>query len=71
MSLDDKVALVTGAGRGIGQAIAVMLAKEGADIIVNDMDLDSAKQTAEMIHSIGRKTLVSGANMCVTKTCDV
>ena len=63
MSLDDKVALVTGAGRGIGQAIAVTLAKEGAHIVVNDMDLDSAKQTVEMIHSIGRKTLVSGANI--------
>ena len=63
MSLDDKVALVTGAGRGIGRAIAVTLAQDGADIIVNDMDSDSAEQTAEMIHSIGRKTLVSGANI--------
>ena len=63
MSLDNKVALVTGAGRGIGQAIAVMLAQDGADIVVNDMDSDSAEQTAEMIHSIGRKTLVSGANI--------
>jgi 3-oxoacyl-(acyl-carrier-protein) reductase len=63
MSLDNKVALVTGAGRGIGQAIAVMLAQDGVDIVVNDMDSDSAEQTAEMIHSIGRKTLVSGANI--------
>ena len=63
MSRDSQVALVTGAGRGIGRAIAVMLAKEGAHIVVNDMDSDSAKQTAEMIHSIGSKTLVSGANI--------
>jgi 3-oxoacyl-(acyl-carrier-protein) reductase len=63
MSRDSQVALVTGAGRGIGQAIAVTLAKEGAYIVVNDMDLDSAKQTAEMIHSIGSKTLVSFANI--------
>ena len=63
MSIDNKVALVTGAGRGIGRAIAVMLAQEGADIVVNDMDSDSAEQTAEMIYSIGRKTLVSGANI--------
>lgn len=63
MSLDKKVALVTGAGRGIGRAIAVMLAKEGADIVVNDMDSDSAEQTAQMIHSIGAKTLLSGANI--------
>ena len=63
MSLDKKVALVTGAGRGIGRAIAVMLAKKGSDIIVNDMDSGSAEQTAEIIHSVGAKTLVSGANI--------
>jgi 3-oxoacyl-(acyl-carrier-protein) reductase len=63
MSLDKKVALVTGAGRGIGRAIAVMLAKEGSDIIVNDVDSGSAEQTAEIIHSVGAKTLVSGANI--------
>jgi 3-oxoacyl-[acyl-carrier protein] reductase len=63
MSLDKKVALVTGAGRGIGRAIAVMLAKEGSDIIVNDVDSGSAEQTAEIIHSVGAQTLVSGANI--------
>jgi 3-oxoacyl-[acyl-carrier protein] reductase len=65
MSLDKKVALVTGSGRGIGKAIAIMLAKEGADIIVNDMDPDSAARTAEEILSIGRKSLVSVANVVV------
>jgi 3-oxoacyl-(acyl-carrier-protein) reductase len=65
MSLNKKVALITGAGRGIGQAIAVMLAEAGADIVVNDMEAASAKQTAEKIHSIGRKTLVSDANITV------
>ena len=63
MSRDSQVALVTGAGRGIGRAIAVMLAKEGSDIIVNDVDSDSAEQTAQIIHSVGVKTLVSGANI--------
>ena len=63
MSRDSQVALVTGAGRGIGQAIAVILAKEGSDIIVNDVDSGSAEQTAEIIHSVGVKTLVSGANI--------
>ena len=65
MKLDKKVALVTGAGRGIGKAIAIMLAKEGADIIVNDMDSDSAARTAEEILSIGRKSLVSVTNVAV------
>ena len=63
MSRESQVALVTGAGRGIGRAIAVMLAKEGSDIIVNDVDSGSAEQTAEIIHSVGVKTLVSGANI--------
>ncbi len=63
MTLETKVALVTGSGRGIGRAIAIELAQEGASIIVNDMDADSAKQTAEMIHSAGGQTLVSIANI--------
>jgi len=63
MTLETKVALITGSGRGIGRAIAIELAKEGAAIIVNDMDADSAKQTAEMIHSTGGQTLVSIANI--------
>jgi 3-oxoacyl-(acyl-carrier-protein) reductase len=65
MKLDKKVALVTGSGRGIGKAIALMLAKEGADIVVNDMDSDSAAKTAEEIISIGRESLVSVANIAV------
>ena len=65
MKLDKKVALVTGSGRGIGKAIAIMLAKAGADIIVNDMDSDSAAKTAGEIISIGRKSLVSVANVAV------
>jgi 3-oxoacyl-(acyl-carrier-protein) reductase len=63
MKLDKKVALVTGSGRGIGKAIAIMLAKEGADIVVNDMDSDSAAKTAEEVLAIGRKSLVSVANV--------
>ena len=65
MKLDKKVALVTGSGRGIGKAVAIMLAKEGADIVVNDMDSDSAAKTAQEIIAIGRKTLVSAANVAV------
>ena len=65
MSLNKKVALVTGAGGGIGRAVVIMLAKEGADIIVNDINSNSAGQTAEMVHSIGSAALVSGANIVV------
>ena len=39
MQLNDRIALVTGGGRGIGQGIALALAKAGADVVVADLDL--------------------------------
>jgi len=53
MKLDDKTAIVTGAGRGIGQAIASKLASEGACVVVNDLDPGPAKETVEAITSAG------------------
>ena len=44
--LDDKIAIVTGAGQGIGQAIAGKLATEGATVVVTDVDEASAADTA-------------------------
>jgi len=44
--LDDKIAIVTGAGQGIGQAVAEKLAAEGATVVVTDLDEASAKETA-------------------------
>ena len=44
--LDDKIAIVTGAGQGIGRAIAEKLAGEGATVIVTDLDEAAAAQTA-------------------------
>jgi 2-hydroxycyclohexanecarboxyl-CoA dehydrogenase len=45
-TLEDKIAIVTGAGQGIGRAIADKLAAEGATVVVTDLDEASAKQTA-------------------------
>ena len=45
--LDDKVAIVTGAGQGIGRGIAEKLAAEGATVVVTDIDEPSAKETAD------------------------
>lgn len=55
MKLKGKVAIVTGAGRGIGRAIALILAKEGADIVIADIDLQSAGKAVDEVKSLGRQ----------------
>jgi len=57
MSLTGKKALVTGASRGIGKAVAMKLAAEGADVIVTATSLERAKQTADQITLLGRKAI--------------
>lgn len=51
--LQGKVALISGSGRGIGRALALKLASEGARVVVNDMDQAPAEETAEDIRRIG------------------
>ncbi|MCL5108103.1 MAG: glucose 1-dehydrogenase [Chloroflexi bacterium] len=57
MSLQGKIAIVTGAGRGIGKATALRLARGGADVAVVDIDASSAEDTAREVQAIGRRTL--------------
>jgi NAD(P)-dependent dehydrogenase (short-subunit alcohol dehydrogenase family) len=55
--LDGKVAVITGAGQGIGRGIADVLAAEGACVVVTDLELSRAQQTAEAIRERGHQAL--------------
>ncbi|MFH1576130.1 MAG: 3-oxoacyl-[acyl-carrier-protein] reductase [Candidatus Margulisiibacteriota bacterium] len=59
MQLKDKVALVTGAAQGIGKAIAATLAKAGAKVVVSDVNLELATQTAKEINGVPLKLNVA------------
>ncbi len=65
MKLDGKTAIVTGAAQGIGKEIARSLAKEGANVVVSDIDVEHAGQTADQIKRMGRKALVVKADVSV------
>ena len=57
MRFDGKTAMVTGAGRGIGRAIALRLAREGADVAVCDIDTGAAERVAGEVIALGRRGL--------------
>jgi NAD(P)-dependent dehydrogenase (short-subunit alcohol dehydrogenase family) len=71
LGLEGKVALVTGAGSqvGFGKGIALILAKNGCDLIVNDIDEEGIQKTAAEVEALGRKAMAIKAD--VTKVAEV
>jgi NAD(P)-dependent dehydrogenase (short-subunit alcohol dehydrogenase family) len=77
--VDNKVAIVTGAGRGIGRGIALLLAKEGASVVVNDVgaaldgsgsDVGPAQQVVDEIRTAGGKAIPSTLNIAEPQSAD-
>ena len=63
MQLEDKIALVTGAGRGMGRAISLQLAEAGANVAVSDIDASTAEDTAVSVKQLGRESIAVPADM--------
>ena len=63
MKLVGKVALVTGGAQGIGKAVSLLLARNGADIVVSDVNLEKAEETAREVQALGRKALAIKADV--------
>jgi 3-oxoacyl-[acyl-carrier protein] reductase len=67
MILEGKVALITGGAQGIGKAIALLFAQEGAQVGIADINLEKAQETCRQVESLGRKALAVGGNVSDAK----
>lgn len=66
----NKVALVTGAGQGIGRGIVLLLAKHGANIAVNDLKPERAETTAQKVQALGKDAIVVPADVSKSEQVD-
>lgn len=69
-SYENKNAVITGAANGIGKALALGMAKRGANILVVDIHEDEAEQVAEEIRGMGSKAYSFGADVSTSSECD-
>ena len=68
MKLEGKVAIVTAAGRGIGRAIAICLAEEGADLVVSSFHEETTASTADAVRALGRKAVAMPGDITTADT---
>jgi meso-butanediol dehydrogenase/(S,S)-butanediol dehydrogenase/diacetyl reductase len=76
--LEGKVAIVTGGARGIGRGIALVLAREGADVAIADIDVENANRTATEVRALGHRASMvradvsdsASAESCVARVID-
>lgn len=68
--LEDKIAIITGAGRGIGQATALLFAEHGAKLVLADIDEAPAKETLALVEKAGSSGVVVSGNIVEKKDCE-
>jgi 3-oxoacyl-[acyl-carrier protein] reductase len=68
--LNGKIALVTGGAQGIGRAIALALAREGARVAISDINLEKAKETCREIEALGKEALAVGGSVAEAKDAE-
>jgi len=61
--LKGKTAIITGSGRGIGKAIALAMAQQGANIVINDVNMESAQEVVAEIEAMGRQAIAVKADV--------
>ena len=61
--LDGKVAIVTGSGRGIGREVALRLVRDGASVVVNDLDDEPAQETVALVEQLGGRAVACNGNV--------
>jgi meso-butanediol dehydrogenase / (S,S)-butanediol dehydrogenase / diacetyl reductase len=69
MRLKDNVAIVTGGGGGLGEGISLCLAREGAQVVVSDLNLEQAEKVAEKIRGMGHRALANRADVRSADDC--
>ncbi|MHB1411017.1 MAG: SDR family NAD(P)-dependent oxidoreductase, partial [Acidovorax defluvii] len=68
--LKNKVALVTGASSGIGRAVALMWAREGAKVVVSDVNVQAGEETAALVRAAGGDAIFVAADVGKPADCE-